>query len=191
MTFKLINGPDISLPDLEYNTWRTLNSRLINTVEDNLERVLKDLDCTIELSYGRPIMTTSFRYRELLSEYYYFLNKTDNIFEYIKYFDKLADRHNANVDFEEKNPYIPPQDKKNEIVKRGKSKKKPLWIRQTTNDLFTNEVVYMYQNLKTNEIVRSSNPNLLQELNALKKRKSKTKVISVPLSSMTFSFKKK
>ena len=61
----------------------------------------------------------------------------------------------------------------------------------TTKDIFTGKETYIYENLRTLEKINSNNPNLLEELDAPKKKKvKKKKEVGVPISSMTFSFKK-
>ena len=61
--------------------------------------------------------------------------------------------------------------------------------------MFTGEVVYQYINARTGDEVSSSNPDLLTELNAPKKKERKKSIkiksAGVPISAMTFSFKKK
>ena len=58
-------------------------------------------------------------------------------------------------------------------------------------DIFTGKETYIYENLRTLEKINVDNPNLLEELNAPKKKKvKKKKEVGVPISSMTFSFKK-
>ena len=65
------------------------------------------------------------------------------------------------------------------------------FIKYTTKDIFTEKETYIYENLRTLEKINSNNPNLLEELNTPKKKKiKKKKEVGVPISSMTFSFKK-
>jgi len=39
------------------------------------------------------------------------------------------------------------------------------YVKATTKDLFSNEIVYCYINTETGEEIYSSNPNLFEELN--------------------------
>ena len=77
-----------------------------------------------------------------------------------------------------------------------KQKDKPnKWTKAITNDIFTGEERYIYENLKTGEIITSGNPNLLETLNAKKEKKVKeVKVkeqVDTSLKYVTFSFNKK
>lgn len=179
---------DISIKD--YSSWRSIVNKH-NTYDDTIFiRYLNDLDCTKEYDFGRPMMLSNSRYKDIINEYFYFLIKLDNPILYNFYVDALIKRHLDNIDFETNNPYIKPEDKK--IVK-SKSKKKSIpniYIRQETTDLFTGETKYIYENLKTKDSFTSSDPNLLEELNAKKKKVKSKKTSAVALTSMTFSFKK-
>lgn len=159
-----------------------------------LDKILKKLDCTIEYSCGRTCVTTFPIYNMTLSEYYFYLIRINNQFIYNNYIDKLIKRHIDNLIFEYEHPYIPPTNKK-----KVTSKKKKLppnqFFKQVTYDLFTNKETYIYINPRTKEEINSDNPNLLDELNAPKKRERKSSIKikrgGVPISAMTFSFKKK
>jgi hypothetical protein len=133
---------------------------------------------------GRPLTTVSFRYTTLMTDYYRYLLYIDNPFLFNQYVDKLVERHIANIEFE-RNYTVP---------KPVKVKKKAVvdkYIREETKDLFTNETIYIYTNYKTNDIVKSNNPDLLDVLNTKKTKEKKTKVTPVSLDNMTFSFKRK
>ena len=179
---------DISIKD--YSSWRSIVNKY-NTYDDAIFiRYLNDLDCTKEYDFGRPMMLSNSRYKDIINEYFYFLIKLDNLILYNFYVDALIKRHLDNIDFETNNPYIKPEDKK---VVKSKSKKKSIpnvYIRQETTDLFTGETKYIYENLKTKDSFTSSDPNLLEELNAKKKKVKSKKTSTVALTSMTFSFKK-
>ena len=61
-------------------------------------------------------------------------------------------------------------------------KKKNKYVKLTTVDMFTGEKVYYYENISTREFIKSSNPNLLHELeNTIRN--------TVPIEAMTFNFK--
>lgn len=158
-------------------------------LQNILKVLLKDLDCTIEYECGRLMMTNFPIYKIHLSDYYFYLTRITNQFIYNIYIDKLIKRHIANLIFEYNNPYI---NKKNTKKKKTPPNK---YIKQTTKNMFTNEEDYIYYNLKTKKNISSDNPNLLEELNSPKKKgrkKSiKIKEVGVPISAMTFSFKKK
>ena len=68
------------------------------------------------------------------------------------------------------------------------------WIKAETDDLFTGEKRYIYENLKTGEIITSGNPDLLETLNAPKKRIKKEKQIEntiISTQGLIFNFNKK
>ena len=90
--------------------------------------------------------------------------------------------------FEFNNPIV-----KKKPTNSKKQKSKPnKWIKAITNDIFTGEERYIYENLKTGELITSSNPNLLEELNASKQRKKKeNKPTVISTESIIFNFKKK
>ena len=150
-----------------------------------LNFILDKLNCTKVFDCGRLCMTSYPKYSNNLSIYYNYLSKLSNQFIYNNYIDILIQRHIDNIIFEYNNPL---QSKK--IIKK---KIKNIFTKAITMDMFTQELVYVYTNDKTGETIKSSNPNLLEELNNKKKvekKKSKTKEIGVPISAMTFSFKK-
>lgn len=50
------------------------------------------------------------------------------------------------------------------------------YIRYKTIDLFTNQIIYMYENIKTKEIITSENPDLINEFGELKMNMDKLKL---------------
>ena len=185
---------NIDYPDIDYIEFkRTHEYDTDDDICKILDNLIKDLNCTIEYSYGRPMMTTNFNYKSRMSDYYRYLLKLTNQLLYNEYIDKLIQRHIDNIIFEYEHPYIPATKNK------GKSKKKKLppdvYVRRITHDIFTGKEVYSYYNPRTKDEINSSNPNLLVELNAPKKKERKksikVKSVGVPISAMTFSFKKK
>lgn len=154
-----------------------------------LNNILIKLDCTKETAYGRLCTTNCFMYNDSLSEYYFYLLKIRNQLIYNIYVDKVIKRHIDNIVYEHNIPI-------DSVVikpKSVKTKKKSIpnkFVKRVSIDMFTGEEIYYYTNLKTNEEVRSTNPNLLDELNVPKK-KIKKKEIGVPISAMTFNFKLK
>lgn len=179
-------------PNLDYGSWKRLkdhdsNEDIINILDD----ILKSIDCTKEYSCGRTCMTTYPIYNIYISEYHYYILKFNNQILYNKYIDLLIQRHIDNLIFEYNNPYIP-KTKNKYTKKKGKKAVPNQFIKQTSKDLFTGESTYYYENLHTKEVIRSDNPNLLEELNKPIKTKKvvKKKEIGVPISAMTFSFSK-
>ncbi len=186
---------NIDYPDIDYMEFkRTHEYDTDDDICKILDNLIKDLNCTIEYSCGRPMMTTNFNYKACMSDYYRYLLKLTNQLLYNEYIDKLIQRHIDNIIFEYEHPYIPPTKNKKENKKK---KKLPpnVYVRYVTHDMFTGEVVYQYINARTGDEVSSSNPDLLAELNAPKKKERKKSIkiksAGVPISAMTFSFKKK
>lgn len=193
---------EINIPDLDYFNWkRSIDYKNDNDIINILEDMIKTLDCTKVYNNMRICTTTFPIYKINVANYYRYLIKLNNYILYNVYLDKLLKRHIDNIIFEHENPYY--------IVNDKKSKKNTVpnkFFRGISRDLFTNELHYIYTNPKTNERIISANPNLLEELNAPKKKektKTKTKInkskiksfikfeTGVPLSAMTFNFKKK
>lgn len=194
MTLKWINPLtntedvlNIERPFIDYIEWKLISWREpIKT----LNELLNSLDCTREYDCGRPMMTTLIGYNNLMSEYYYHLLKIDNPFIYNEYIDKLIKRHIENIIFEYEHPYVPKI--KNKPKRNSKNRTIPnKFIKQKTTNMFTGEDIYIYENLKTGEQYESSNPNLIKEIKQRKEKKERSKRGAVPLSAMTFSFKKK
>lgn len=187
------NTININYPNVDYIYWRSvIDCKTDKDVIKVLEDKLNNLDCTKEYDCGRLMMTTYFNYNSVISDYFYYLYKLNNQLLYNEYINKFIDRHIENIIFEYEHPYLDKSAKK--VTKR---KKKPAnkFIRYVTFDIFTNEKIYVYENLYTKEQIKSDNPNLLEELNAPKKKECKksisAKKVGVPISAMTFNFKKK
>lgn len=182
---------DIDLPNLNYFDWQRLTDcRTDEDIVFVLNDYLKKLDCTIEYPSGRPMMTTYPMYTVYKEMFYYYLLKLKNQIIYNKYLIKLCKKEFDNIMFEIEHPYK--QKVQNNKTKTKTKKTIPnKFVKAVTKDLFTGEEVYVYENLKTGEIIKSKNPNLLDELNAPKKKEKKTRVksIGVSLDAMTFSFK--
>jgi hypothetical protein len=151
-----------------------------------LDYLLKCLDCTIIYNCGPNCVYNSFTYELYINTYWFYLIHLKNQIIYNLYLDKLLNQHIKNILFDFKNKHI-------SKPKKEKSKKKIIkneFIRQETNDLFTNEKTYQYVNLKTGEIITSKDDNLLTELNS-KKKKVKKESKAIPMFGITFNFNKK
>lgn len=188
----------VKYPNVDYIFWRSIISyNNDNDIANILNSLLKELDCTREYSCGRPCMTKQFNYSDNIYKYYYYLIKFNNQLLYNNYVDKLIKRHIDNIVFEYENPYIP-KSIKSKANKRNKLAPNK-FERLVTRDIFNGETIYVYENIRTKERIESTNPNLLEELNNPKKKKvvkdKKVKIDirkgAVPISAMTFSFKKK
>lgn len=176
----------IEYPDVNYEYWkRTKEFKDDIELTNILDNILKDLDCTRKLGEQHLNSTIYPKYKFTLTSYYYYLIKLQDQFLYNKYLDKLINRHNYNIVYEKCLTNKPKEIKSSPKKKTAPNK----FYRYITHDMFTNEVIYLYINAKTGEEIRSSNPNLLDELNNKKKIKQ-TKQNSISLDAMTFSFKK-
>lgn len=156
-----------------------------------LADILVSLDCSVTFSNMRLISVGNMNYDRYVSDYYYYMLHIEDVYLYNICFDALISRHESNVQFELDNPIVKhePKVKTKKIVKAKGSNK---FVRQVTTDLITNEETYIYSNSKTGEVINSSDPNLLDGLNGVKPKKEKrVKSVGVPMSSMTFTFKKK
>ena len=176
---------------MDYNKWQ-IDLYLLNTKDlyDILNDFLKDLDCTRLYKSGRPMMTTYSQYKIIIAEFLKVLNKIPGYSIYNEYIDKLINRHEENIAFEFNNPIV--KKKPNNSKKQRERPNK--WIKAITNDIFTGEERYVYENLKTGEIITSGNPNLLDELNSPKKKEKKQKITQPKIIStegIIFNFKLK
>lgn len=180
----------IEYPNIEYNDWkRTKEFNTDNDICSILDKILANLNCKRVYEGKRVIMTTYPVYQMFINEYYYYLIKIANQFIYNQYFDKLINCHIDNILFEVMNDFVQAPVKPYFKIKNKLPENK--FIKYTTKYIFTGKETYIYENLRTLEKISSNNPNLLEELNASKKKKvKKKKEVGVPISSMTFSFKK-
>lgn len=180
----------VNYPNVDYGFYKGIKE--FYTDEDIcyiLDNLILDLDCTREISCGRVLMTNYPIYHNRLSNYNFYLLKIQNQFVYNKYLDKLIKRHLDNLIFEYLNPLTKPVIDKHSTKSINKKKVPNKFIKQITNDLYTGEEIYIYENYHTGEVIKSKNPNLLDELNNKPKKKNKkVKTVGVPLDLMTFSF---
>lgn len=195
MIVKLIGLDDFEFelryPDVTYGYFKSL----IEYNDDKdviyiLNKIYDDLDVTVEYNGTRLINTKQMVYTDNLSLYYYYLIHLDNQLLYNLYLDKLINKHKFNVEYEINNPIIQQPVKQRQKQTRNYTKAK--YVKQVTFDMFTGKETYLYSNAKTGDIIQSDNPDLLDELNGVKKkREKKVKSAGIPMSSMTFSFTKK
>lgn len=173
--------------DIDYSFYKHI-TQLPNDTEitKHLNYLLKCIDCTIFYDCGANCILGSYTYELRIKEYYYFLLKIKNQFLYNEYLDKLIDQVNKNINFEYNNMLKTPNKPKKEVKKKTIKNE---FVKQTTTDLFTGEITYQYVNHKTNEIITSEDPNLLDSLNAKPKKEKKSKIVS--MNNITFNFNKK
>lgn len=159
----------------------------IGDIYKELDSILTDLDCTRIFKSGRPMMIQYSQYKINIIKFIKLLNKIPGYSIYNEYIDKLINRHIENILFEFNNPIV-----KKKPTQSKKQKAKPnKWIKAETNDLFTGEKRYIYENLKTGEIITSGNPDLLKSLNAPKQKKKKEEPKVLSKEGLIFNFKKK
>ena len=151
---------------------------------DIINETFRDLDCSRLVDNMPLIIINSQRYKNALSDIYYYINKLENNLVHNDFITKIIDFHKNNIIIEATRY----NNLKKPETKKSKSKSKPnKFVRQITKDMFTGEVIYVYTNLKTGETIKSTDGNKLEELNAKKKTK-KEKYVGVPMSAMTFKF---
>lgn len=181
----------IKYPEVTYPYWKSLlpyyNDSDLCII---LENLFISLDCSITYEYMRIIMTSHMNYELYIGRYYYYLLHMEDQYLYNQYFNILLKLHEDNIQFELNNPIIEKvvQTKSRDFTK---IKAKPKFIKQTTTDLITSKEVYKYINVKTGEIITSEDPDLLNALNSKPKKEKKEKSVGIPMTMMTFSFKKK
>ena len=151
---------------------------------DIINESFSELDCSRLVDNMPLIIINSQRYRNALSDIYYYINKLENNLIHNEFITKIIEFHKNNIIIEAARY----NNLKKPETKKSKSKAKPnKFVRQVTKDIFTGEVIYVYTNLKTGEVIKSTDGNKLEELNAKKKAK-KEKSAGVPMSAMTFKF---
>lgn len=177
----------LNIKDYELNPMKQRflkNIRFDNDAVRAITDILCDLDAT-KLCDGMQVTSTKYpKYENSLSLFQYYLLKIQDQNTYNIMIKMLIETHIKNLNFEK--TYIDPRTNK---AKRSAYKKKhPLWIRQESKDLFDGEPMYIYTNTRTNEVIKSHNPNLIEEeLSVKKKKKSKeNKIIG---GKILFSFK--
>lgn len=164
------------------NRLKTFNSQA--ELVDIINETFRDLDCSRLVDNMPLIIINSQRYKNALSDIYYYINKLENNLVHNDFITKIIDFHKNNIIIEATRY----NNLKKPETKKSKSKGKPnKFVRQVTKDMFTGEVIYVYTNLKTGETIKSTDGNKLEELNAKKKAK-KEKYVGVPMSAMTFKF---
>ncbi|MBP3201295.1 MAG: hypothetical protein J6M39_06570 [Lachnospiraceae bacterium] len=162
-------------------------------VKETLNNLLAELDCS-KLCAGKIIIpTNSFRYDEVVETYIRILFRIPiyNYILYNEYVEKLLNRHNENLEFESN--YVEPkvEKTKGKIKSTRKSKPANVYVRTETYNLFTGELEYDYTNFATGDSFISSDPNLLEELNAPKRKKKEKKVPKKDFGKILLNFKMK
>lgn len=162
-------------------------------VKETLDKLLIELDSS-KLCAGKIIIpTNSFRYDDIVETYIRILFRIPiyNYVLYNEYVEKLLNRHNENLEFESN---FKPEVKEKPKAK-GKTTKKAkvsnVYVRSETYNLFTGELEYDYTNFATGDSFVSSNPNLLEELNAPKKKKKEKKQPRKDFGKILLNFKMK
>ncbi len=166
-------------PNYDDTKYYSYERELQKSPEKACDDILKDIDCTILLKSNIQLhKTTDLMYEENCYKYIRHLFRIKNQIVYNQYFDKFIDKLNANIEFEA-NFSIP--------VKETSTKKKTTktvankYIRTITWDMFTNTEQYLYENPKTGDSFISKNPNLLDTLNAKKKKEKVVETITLKL----------
>lgn len=162
-------------------------------VEETLNKLLAELDSS-KLCAGKIIIpTNSFRYDEVIETYIRMLFRIPiyNYILYNKYVEKLLNRHNENLEFESNFKSEVKETTKIKGKKVSKKKVANIYVRTETHNLFTGELEYDYTNFATGDSFISSDPNLLEQLNAPKRKKKEPKQPRKDFGKILLNFKMK
>lgn len=145
-------------------------------IKEELEQILRDLNCSIILKCGKLITVGTFKYNNLLSKYKYYYEQLTNKYFIEEFKDKLIKRHIENIIFdkkyfeEQKQLEISIENRKLHKAKlkytRGGRRKAPTWTENVTYDLFNAHPVYYYSNDIDDIQYRSDTKLTNEELNA-------------------------
>lgn len=170
---------DTNYPNYDGIKYYSYERDLDKSPEEVCDRLLKDIDCTKLLKPNMQLhKTTDLMYEENCYKYIRHLFRIKNQIVYNQYLDKFIAQIEENIAFEA-NFSIP--------VKGASTKKKTTktvankYIRTVTWDMFTNTEQYLYENPKTGDSFISTNPNLLDTLNAKKKKEKVVETITLKL----------
>lgn len=161
-------------------------------VKESLNKLLNELDATKLYKGNQVTPTNCWKYEDCIEKFIRLLFKLP-IYDYVTYnhyIDLLLQKHNYNLEFEIEFNKI----KNSEINKPKPTKKKKvpnIYIRTETNNLFTGELEYDYTNFATGDSFISPNPDLLEELNAPKKKKKVKKAPKKDFGKIILNFKMK
>lgn len=180
----------LDIKDYELNPMKQRFLKAVNNddeIMNVLYDILKELNTSRLCSEMQIINTKYPNYQEKLSLFKFYAKKLKDQFKYNEIVNELIQQHIKNLDFDE----IFVKEHADKVAKpktKATKKKLPLWIRQQSTDLFDGQIMYIYTNTKTNEIIKSHNPNLIEEELSVKKKKKlkESKVIS---GKIIFSFK--
>ena len=183
----IINNNYPNQDEIEYDVW--IRSVEHYGIKRYMYFLLDDLDCSVIVyKTMRKIHTKDLLYSKLVNRYNKCLTRIKDPIRYNYFASLLEKRHKDNIEFEENNPEI-----KEEVPKSKKEAKqrkpKNIWVKDVSTDLFNGNPKYIYSNLKTGECITSDNPNLLEELNAKKKKEKKVKT-PIPKFNFKITYKK-
>lgn len=174
---------------IKYYSYEVL---LLSPIKELLDKLLNELDAT-KLYKGNQVMTTnSWRYEETVERFIRTLFRIPiyDFITYNKYVELLLNKHNENLEFEAN--YVKPQPEvKTKSKSSNKNKVPNKYIRSETHNLFTGELEYDYTNFATGDSFISSDPNLLEQLNAPKKKKKEKKEPRKDFGKIILNFKLK
>lgn len=162
-------------------------------VEELLNDLLKELDSTKLCNNMQVLPVNCWSYSDIVNKYIRVLFRIP-IYDYKlynKYLDLLYARHKENIEFQE---YFDSIKKETNVSKTKTKKTKKVvnkFVRTETHNLFTGKLEYDYTNFATGENFISENPNLLDELNAPKKKKKVKKETKKEFGKIILNFKMK
>lgn len=181
---------DTNYPNYEYMDYNIFIGLIANkNIYDALDEIIRNIDCTKRTKQGkRYIFTDCYAYDKFIYWYIRCLLRITDYVKYNYYYNLLYTVHNFNLEFE--SLFAEKEEKKIKTprVKKEKVKVENKFIKKITHNLFTGEEIYIYFNPKTGEEIESDNPDLLDELNAPKK---KIKYNYIKPEHLHFNFNKK
>lgn len=177
-------------PNYEYMDYTLFISFISNrNIEDCLIELIRNIDCTKRTKEGKRYMIVNcYAYNKFIYWYIRCLLRLTDYIKYNYYYNLLYAIHNFNLEFE--SLFVEKEEKKVKTTRKKKEKVKVenKFIKKVTLNIFTGEEMYIYFNPKTGEEIESDNPNLLDELNAPKK---KIKYNYIKPEHLHFNFNKK
>lgn len=183
--------------DTNYNNYDAMKyysyeNLLLSPVKELLDKLLNELDATKLYKGNQVTPTNCWKYEETVERYIRTLFRIP-IYDFVlynNYVKLLLDKHNQNLEFEAN--YSKPQPEVKVKNKTSNKKKVPnIYIRSEIHNLFTGELEYDYTNFATGDSFISSNPNLLEELNAPKRKKKNKKEPRKDFGKIILNFKLK
>lgn len=184
---------DTSYPNYDAIQYYNFEYLLQTPVKEVLDGLLKELDSTIMCKNMQVLPPSSWHYSDIVNKFIRILFRIPlyDYKMYNEYVNLLYARHKENIEFEETLIELRkiPEKSTNKTTKKKRIPNK--FVRTETHNLFTGELMYDYTNFATGENIISDNPNLLEELNAPKKKNKAKKAPKKEFGKIILNFKLK